>query len=191
MTKEFPIKPFASPKEWNAWLAKNHKTSDGLWLRLYKKDSGQKTITHAEALDEALCYGWIDGQLKKYDEVSWLRKFTPRRPGSLWSKRNIELVERLTKEGRMKPAGLEQIKAAEKDDRLKQAYDSPKNMTVPQDFLQELEKDKKALAFFQSLNKANVYAIAWRLQTAKKPETRERRMNIILDMLKKGQKIHE
>ena len=185
-----PTLACTSPKEWRVWLAQNHRTSDGVWLRLYKKDSGKKTILHAEALDEALCYGWIDGQIQAYDEISWLRKFTPRRPKSIWSKRNIELVRRLTKEGRMKPAGLEQVAAAKKDGRWTQAYDSPKNMTVPQDFLQKLAKNPDAHAFFKTLNKANVYAIAWRLQTAKKPETRTRRMNTLLEMLGKGKKFH-
>ena len=186
-----PIISFKSPKEWASWLAKNHAKSSGIWLRLFKKDSGVATVTYAEALDEALCYGWIDGQLDKYDEKSWLRKFSPRRPQSIWSKRNIEHVNRLTECGKMKPAGLKEVEAAKADGRWGRAYDSPSAMQVPDDFLKELAKDKKAKAFFETLNKANTYAIAWRLQTAKKPETRAKRMQAILEMLKRGEKLHE
>jgi uncharacterized protein YdeI (YjbR/CyaY-like superfamily) len=149
------------------------------------------TVTYAEALDEALCYGWIDGQLEKYDEKSWLRKFTPRRPKSVWSKRNIEHVNRLVDAGKMKPAGLKEMEAAKADGRWGRAYDSPSAMQVPQDFLAELSKHKKAQIFFETLNKANTYAIAWRLQTAKKPETREKRMKKFIQMLENGEKLHD
>ena len=148
-------------------------------------------MTYAEGLDEALCCGWIDGQLDKYDEKSWLRKFTPRRSKSVWSKRNIEHVNRLIQAGKMKLAGLKEVEAAKADGRWERAYDSPSAMQVPEDFLKELSKDKKAKAFFETLNKANTYAIAWRLQTAKKPETREKRMKAILEMLKRGEKLHD
>ncbi|MGH7491223.1 MAG: YdeI/OmpD-associated family protein [bacterium] len=188
--KDSLIKSFATPQKWREWLARNHATSDDLWLRIFKKDSGKKTVTHDEALDEALCFGWIDGQSNKYDEKSWLQKFTPRRPKSLWSKRNREHVARLIKEKRMQPAGLKEVEAAKEDGRWNQAYDSPKNIEVPADFLKELKKNKKAYAFFKTLSKANTYAIAWRLQTAQKPETRERRMKAMLEMLKKGEKLH-
>lgn len=186
-----PIVTFKSPKDWASWLAKNHVKSSGLWLRLFKKDSGVASVTYAEALDEALCYGWIDGQLDKYDEKSWLRKFTPRRPKGVWSKRNIEHVNRLIGAGKMKPAGLKEVKAAKADGRWGRAYDSPSAMQVPDDFLRELAKHKKAQAFFETLNRANTYAIAWRLQTAKKPETRAKRMQAILAMLERGEKIHD
>lgn len=189
-----PVKPqilsFRSAKEWAKWLATNHASCDGIWLRFFKKDSGVATVTHAEALDEALCYGWIDGQIDKYDAKSWLHKFTPRRAKSIWSKRNIGHVGRLLKARRMKPAGLRQVEAAKADGRWKRAYDSPKAMEVPQVFLRELTKDKTAEAFFKTLNRANTYAIAWRLQTAKKPETREKRMKAILAMLAKGEALH-
>ncbi len=188
---DLPIISFKSPKEWANWLDKNHAKSSGIWLRLFKKGSGVATVTYAEALDEALCYGWIDGQLDKYDDKSWLRKFTPRRPKSVWSKRNIEHVNRLSDAGKMKPAGLKEVAAAKADGRWGRAYDSPGAMQVPGDFLKELSKNKKARAFFETLNKANTYAIAWRLQTAKKPETRAKRMQAILEMLKRGEKLHE
>ena len=188
--KDAPIQSFVSASEWEQWLAANHAKSDGIWLQIFNKESGKKTVTYAEALDEALCYGWIDGQKKKLDSDSWIQKFTPRRARSIWSKRNIEHIERLTNEKRMKAAGLNAFEDAKKDGRLAAAYDSPSNSTPPEDFLKLLEKNKKAKAFFDSLNKANKYAITWRLQTAKKPETREKRMNIILEMLAKGEKFH-
>jgi uncharacterized protein YdeI (YjbR/CyaY-like superfamily) len=186
-----PIKSFASSKQWKKWLAMNYATfNNGIWLRIFKKDSDEATVTYDEALDEALCFGWIDGQKKPYDEKSWLQKFTPRRSKSIWSKRNITRVARLIEEKRMQPSGLEAIETAKKDGRWDKAYDSPSQMEVPADFLAILKKDRQAYEFFKTLNKANTYAIAWRLQTAKKPETREKRMQILLKMMKDGQKLH-
>ena len=187
---EAPIIAFATTKELNSWLVKNHATSAGIWMRLFKKGSATKSINYAEALDEALSYGWIDGQKKSYDTESWIQKFTPRRPKSIWSKINREHIARLEKLGKMKAAGIKQVEAAKADGRWEQAYDSPSNMVVPADFLKELSKHKKAGTFFETLNKANTYAIVWRLQTAKKPETRTKRMAIIIEMLKKGEKFH-
>ncbi len=187
---DLPILTFISDKAFTSWLAKHHKASSGIWMRLFKVKSGVPTITYAEALDVALCYGWIDGQKKSYDAESWLQKFTPRRRKSLWSKRNCEHVERLGRLGLMKAAGIEEVEAAKADGRWDQAYESSSKMTVPADFLNELTKHKKAEAFFKTLNKANVYAIAWRLQTAKKPETRSKRMKVILEMLKRGEALH-
>jgi uncharacterized protein YdeI (YjbR/CyaY-like superfamily) len=190
MKKDTPIKAFRSSEAFQAWLATNHAKSDGIWLQIFKKGSNTKTITYAEALDIALCYGWIDGQKKKYDESSWLQKFTPRRSKSIWSKRNKENAARLIKAGKMKPAGLKEIERAKADGRWDRAYDSPSNMKVPEDFLRALAKNKKAEAFFKTLNKANTYAIAWRLQTAKKPETRDKRMKTLLEMMERGEKLH-
>jgi len=188
--KDAPTKAFATAGAWEQWLAANHAQSDGIWLRIFNKESGEKTVTYAEALDEALCYGWIDGQKKKLDSDSWIQKFTPRRARSIWSKRNIENIERLTNDKRMRAAGLQAFEDAKKDGRLEAAYDSPSKATAPDDFLQLLEKNKDAKAFFESLNKANKYAITWRLQTAKKPETREKRMKMILEMLARAEKFH-
>ena len=185
-----PRQAFATAKAWEAWLVKHHAASTGLWLRLYKKNSGRPTVSYAEALDVALCYGWIDAQLKPLDAESWLRRFTPRRPQSPWSKINIGHAERLIQAKRMRPAGLARIQEAQTDGRWQRAYDSPKAMAVPQDFLKALKKHPKAKAFFDTLNRANLYAIAYRLQTAKKPETRERRMDQILAMLAEGKKFH-
>lgn len=181
---------FKSPTAFRNWLEKHHARSDGIWLRIFKKDSGKKSLTYAEALDQAICYGWIDGQKKSFDEESWLQKFTPRRPKSGWSRMNTQHVERLTKAGAMTPAGLEAVEAAKADGRWKAAYASPRNANPPEDFLKEQAKNKKAQAFFETLNKANVYSIVYRLQTAKKPETRERRMKVILAMIDQGKRFH-
>jgi uncharacterized protein YdeI (YjbR/CyaY-like superfamily) len=184
------ILPFKTPKAFEAWLAKQPKSSPGIGLRLYKKASGIPSISYAEALDVALCYGWIDAVKKSYDAESWLQRFCPRRPKGKWSKLNTQHVQRLIKAGRMRPAGLAAVAAAKADGRWKAAYDSPGESKVPADFLKALAKDKQALAFFGTLNRANHYAIAYRLQTAKKPETRQRRFELLLGMMKKGQKIH-
>lgn len=181
---------FKTQKELERWLHKNHKKSKGIWLHFFKKNSGVKSIGWLDAVEAGLGYGWIDGQAKGYDEQSWLQRFTPRSPKSSWSKKNTEHVERLMKLGRMKPAGLAEVEKAKADGRWDKAYDSPVNMKVPEDLLKALEKNKKAKVFFESLNKANKYAINWRLQTAKKPETRAKRMKRILEMLKKGEKFH-
>jgi len=185
------IKSFSSSKKWKEWLALNYVTfNNGIWLRIFKKDSGEKTITYDEALDEALCFGWIDGQKKTYDEKSWLQKFTPRRSKSIWSKRNKARVVLLIEEKRMQPPGLEEIETAKKDGRWDKAYDSPSQMEIPSDFLAILEKDQQVYEFYKTLNKANIYAIAWRLQTAKTLETREKRMKVLLEMMKNRQKLH-
>ncbi len=181
---------FSTQAEWRKWLHKNHSKCPGIWLRFYKKASETVSIVYAEALDEALCYGWIDGQADSFDEHSYIQRFTPRRPQSMWSKRNIEYIARLEASGKLHEAGKKAAETAKADGRWERAYDSPRNITVPEDFLLALSKNKKALAFFESLNKTNRYAMLWRLQTAKKPETRERRMKIILEMLKKGEKFH-
>jgi len=181
---------FRSASDFRKWLAVNYRKSTGIWLRIYKKSSGESSISYAEALDEALCYGWIDGQKQPHDEGSWRQRFTPRRAMSGWSKRNTEHAARLIAAKRMKAAGQAEIDAAKKDGRWTAAYDSSSKAAVPDDFLAALRKDKKALACFESLNKANTYAIAYRLQTAKKPETRARRLKMILGMMERGEKFH-
>ena len=181
---------FKSSLEFREWLAENHDQSEGIWLRLFKKASGEPTITYAEALDHALCYGWIDGQVKPLDERSWLRKFTPRRPKSGWSKLNTQHVERLIAAGAMTPAGLKAVDAAKADGRWAAAYASPRNAVPPPDFLKALARDKKAKAFFATLNKANLYAIVYRLQSAKTPETRAKRMQAILTRMSEGRAYH-
>lgn len=184
-----PILGFKTDKTFETWLLKNQADSKGLWIKIFKKDSGEQSIAYAEALDVALCYGWIDGQKKSFDEKSFLQKFTPRREKSVWSKVNVGHVERLIKEGRMTSTGLQVIERAKIDGSWERAYDSSRTMTIPEDFLKELSKNKTAEAFFKALNKSNLFAIGFQLQTAKKQETRERRMNAILEKLGRGEKI--
>jgi len=185
-----PTLSFRSSKELRAWLAKEHTRAAGLLLRIYKKDSGVPSVTYAEALDQALCFGWIDGQKLPFDADSWVQKFTPRRAKSGWSKKNVAHVDRLIQEGQMTPAGLEEVEAARADGRWAAAYDSPANATVPPEFVQELSRNAKAKQFYATLNKANLYAIAYRLQTAKRPETKIKRMKLIIEMLARGEKFH-
>jgi uncharacterized protein YdeI (YjbR/CyaY-like superfamily) len=189
-SNEKDVLSLKSAKEWEAWLKVNHARSNGVWLQIQKKDSSEKSPSYAEALDVALCYGWIDGQKNRHDENSWLQMFTPRRPRSSWSKKNTEHAQRLIQAGKMKSAGLTEIDAAKKDGRWKAAYDSPSNASIPEDFLKALKQNKKAEAFFKLLNKTNLYSIAYRLQTAKTPQTREKCMKTILEMLAKGEKFH-
>lgn len=183
-------KLFKTPADWEKWLESHHTDISGIWLRLAKKGSGLKCITYAEALEVALCYGWIDSQTRKYDEQSFIQKFTPRRSRSVWSQINVAHIERLTREGRMKPAGLREVERAKQDGRLDVAYGSQSTMEVPADFLKELKKDTKAYEFYKTLNRSNTYAIAWRLHTAKKPETRQRRVKKFLDMMKNREKLY-
>jgi uncharacterized protein YdeI (YjbR/CyaY-like superfamily) len=187
---EAPVLAFDSPRAWEAWLAKHHAGSEGVWLRIYKKASGKASVTYAEALDAALCYGWIDSHKRPKDGRSWLQRFGPRRANSAWSRINTRNAERLMESGRMKPPGLKAVEAAREDGRWQRAYDSPRAAAIPEDFLKRLSGNKKALAFFAGLNKANTYAIAYRLQTAKRPETREKRMLAILAMLARGESFH-
>lgn len=187
--KQF-IKSFKNTASFASWLKKNHASSEGIWIRFFKKNSGIESVVYAEALDEALCWGWIDSQTKTFDKKSYLQRFTPRRPRSLWSKRNRDHVARLIQEKRMHARGLAEVMLAKKDGRWDAAYDSPKNTKVPKDFLKALSMHKKAHAFYTTLNRTNIYAIAWRLQTAKKPETREKRMQSIINMLDAGKKFH-
>lgn len=179
-----------SPANWRAWLRKHHEQTTGIGLRLFKKDSGKQVLTYAQALDEALCFGWIDGRKDVYDADSWIQSFSPRRARSGWSKLNRAHAERLLKAGKMMPPGLAQVEAAKRDGRWAAAYDSSSAAALPADFLEALAKNKRAEAFFRTLNKANAYAIAYRLQTAKKPETRARRMKLILQMIRDGKKFH-
>jgi uncharacterized protein YdeI (YjbR/CyaY-like superfamily) len=190
MYKDLPLYLFQNVRDWEEWLTKNHDKVTAIWLKFAKKNSGATSISYDEAVPIALCYGWIDSLLNKYDEQYYVTKFTPRKAKSIWSKTNRELVEKLITEGKMKPSGLALIEAAKASGSWDKAYDSSKNMQMPEDFLKELAKDKKAQIFFNSLTRANTYAIAFRLQTAKKPETRQKRMVSILEMLKKGETFH-
>lgn len=181
---------FKTIKEWEKWLARNHSSSKGIWMRRFKKASGVKDITGADALDGALCYGWITGQAKPYDEISVLWRFCPRRPKSMWSQLNTQHAERLIREGRMKDAGLREIEAAKQDGRWARAYSSPRNAVMPPDFMKELNKNRDAKAFFKTLNKSNAYAIIFRLQNTKSPERRKEKIHYIIKMLEKKDKFH-
>lgn len=189
--ESYPILTFVNSSDWEKWLNANHETAAGVWLRFFKKGSGVVSLVYADALEVALCFGWIDSQAKKYDEKSYLQKFTPRRSKSIWSKINTEHIVRLIKEAKMRPAGLRQVEEAKKDGRWDAAYHSPSRIELPHDFISKLKANKKAYDFFKTLNKSNTYAIAWRLQTAKKPETKERREAIIIEKLEKGEKFHD
>ena len=188
--RELPIMMFARQQAWEQWLDQHHADSPGVWIQIAKKASGIESVTYAEALDVALCYGWIDGQSKKYDESSWIQKFTPRSPRSIWSKVNQEKVAALIASGKMQPAGLAEIERAKQDGRWEAAYDSPSRATVPDDLQAELDNHPQASAFFATLNSQNRYAILFRIQTAKKPETRARRIQQFIEMLEKGEKIY-
>jgi uncharacterized protein YdeI (YjbR/CyaY-like superfamily) len=185
-----PILQLASPEEWEAWHDAEHASSDGVWLKFAKKGSGVTTVVYPEALDVALCYGWIDSQVKTYDERFYLQKFTPRRAKSKWSKINVEKIDALTKAGRMRPAGLEQVELAKADGRWDAAYFSPANMTEPADLRKSLKANAKAAEFYATLNKSNRYAIIYQLEDAKKPETRVRRLEKFMGMLERGEKLY-
>lgn len=185
-----PILQLASPEEWEAWLEAEHASSDGVWLKFAKKGSGVTTVVYAEALDVALCFGWIDSQVMTLDERFYLQKFTPRRSRSKWSKINVEKIEALTKAGRMRPAGLEQVELAKADGRWNAAYSSPANMTEPPDLKKALKASPKAAEFWARLNKSNRYAVIYQLEDAKKSETRERRLAKFIRMLERGEKLY-
>jgi len=187
---DLPMMTFESKKLWAVWLSRQHNTSNGVWLKLAKKDSGIPSVTYDEAVDVALCYGWIDGEKKGFDDKYWLQRFTPRGPKSIWSKINTEKAERLIASGEMKPSGLRAIEAARRDGRWDAAYASQKNMTVPQDFQVALAKNKKAKESFGALNSANRYAILFRIHNVKKTQTRKKRIQQFIEMLERGEKIY-
>lgn len=184
------ILPFQNGKAFRDWLEENANISDGIWLKIYKKKSGIASVTYPEALDEALCFGWIDGQLKSIDEKCYMQRFTPRRKKSMWSKRNIENIDRLNREGKMTERGWKEVEAARADGRWERAYDSRSNMTVPDDFLKRLSGNKSAAEFYETLDKTNKFVIGYRLQTAKDKVTREKRIKEILKMLAGKEKFY-
>jgi len=186
-----PILEFRAKSAWTKWLEKNHDKSSGVWLRLARKNSRVKSITRDEALDSALCYGWIDGQARSEGDATWLQKFTPRTKPSIWSKINRAKVQALIESGEMRPAGLAEIERAKSDGRWDAAYDSPKSIAVPDDLRSELDRNSKARAFFETLNSQNRYAILFRIHTAKKAETRAKRIKQFVEMLERGEKIHK
>jgi uncharacterized protein YdeI (YjbR/CyaY-like superfamily) len=190
VSAELPIASFRSSAEFAKWLAAHHGSSRGIWLRLMKKASGVPSVTHQEALGNALAYGWIDGQIKVCDEQSWLRKFVPRGARSTWSKINRDKALALMKSGQMQPAGLEQVERAKRDGRWKAAYDSQSKAEVPPDLAAALGKSPRAAAFFETLEARNRYAVLFRVHTSKQPETRERKIRELVAMLERREKIH-
>ena len=185
-----PMLAFASRDAWAEWLAAHHATSSGLWLKFAKKGSGIASVSYQEALDVALCYGWIDGQKDKFDDRYFLQRFTPRRPRSKWSKINCDKATRLAAQGEMRPAGLREVEKAKADGRWAAAYDGQRAATVPDDLRRELERNPEAAEFFATLDSANRYAILYRLHEAKLPATRARRLAKFVAMLSERQKIH-
>ena len=189
-SSDLPIMQFKGRKDWTTWLEKNHTISGAIWLRIAKASSGIALVSYPDAVEVALCYGWIDGQAKSYDKATWLQKFTLRGQRSIWSKINREKAKELIRNGQMKPAGLEAVQRAKQNGRWKAAYDSPSQARVPTDLRAALEKNKKAKAFFSTLNSKNRYAILHRIQTAKKAETRAKRIAQFTLMLEKHEKLY-
>ena len=187
---ELPILSFPSRRDFAAWLADNHGSSRGIWLKLAKKGSGVDSVTYDEAVLESLVWGFIDGQGRSLDEKFWLQRFTPRGARSIWSKRNRDKALALIAAGQMQPSGLAEVERARLDGRWERAYDPPSEATVPDDLAAALAADPAAAAFFQKLDSANRYAVLFRVQTALKPETRARRIAQLVAMLGRGEKIH-
>lgn len=185
-----PVKLFKDQKSWDEWLGKHGESSPGLWLQLAKKSARLKSVTYQEALDAALCHGWIDGQKKAFDAESWIQKFTPRRPKSIWSKINRTKALELIEAGRMRPGGHAAIEKARQNGLWEAAYDSHRTATPPADFEAALEKSPKAKAFFATLNSQNRYAFLFRIQTSTKSETRKRRIEEFVSMLETHRKLH-
>lgn len=190
MADELPILLFADQAGMEAWLEENYDASDGVWLKIAKKGAREPSVTYDEAVELALCFGWIDSQVRRFDDQHYIQRFTPRRPRGRWSKINREKAEVLIGAGRMRPPGLAEVEAAKADGRWEAAYDGQRNAKVPPDLQRELDANPAAAEFFASLDSANRYAIVYRLDDAKKPETRERRLRKFIGMLERGEKIH-
>ncbi|WP_086866302.1 YdeI/OmpD-associated family protein [Streptomyces viridochromogenes] len=190
VTQDLEIVAFESAEAFQAWLGENHAVSPGIWLKLRKKSPGVVALDYAQALDVALCYGWIDGQKAGLDDQWWLQRFTPRTARSKWSKVNRDKVAALIEQGRMQPAGEAEIDRAKADGRWEAAYDSSRTATVPDDLAAALAAEPAAAEFFAALDRQNRYAILYRVQDAKKPETRARRIEKFVAMLAKGEKLH-
>jgi len=187
---DLPTLLFQNQRAWETWLGKNYTSSPGVWLRIARKASSVKSVSYAEALEVALCYGWIDGQKKGESENAWLQKFTPRAKKSIWSKINREKALALIESGKMKTAGLNALEHAKKDGSWEAAYDSQSGAAVPADLQAALDKNARAKAFFVTLDSHNRYAVLFRIQTAKKAETRAKRIQKFVEMLEKHEKLH-
>lgn len=190
MADELPVLLFAGPAELEAWLEENHAASQGVWLKIAKKGAREPSVTYDEAVELALCFGWIDSQVRRFDDQHYIQRFTPRRPRGRWSKINREKAEALIEAKRMRPTGLAEVEAAKADGRWEAAYEGQRTAKVPPDLQRELDSNPAAAESFASLSSANRYAIVYRLDDAKKPETRERRLRKFIGMLERGEKIH-
>jgi uncharacterized protein YdeI (YjbR/CyaY-like superfamily) len=188
--RDLPVMAFASPEAWDAWLSVQSAGAKGLWLKIAKKSSGVRTISRDEAVDAALCHGWIDGQLGRLDVTCWLIRFTARTSTSIWSEKNRVRALELVEQGRMQPAGLREIERAQKDGRWQKAYASSSKAEVPDDLAAALARNRKAHAFFETLSRQNRYSILYRTHTAKKPETRAARIEKFVAMLASGETIY-
>ncbi len=188
MVEEQPVLEFETQARFEIWLAKEHAESDGIWLKIAKKGSGIRTVDYAGAVEVALCYGWIDGQMKRLDDDYFTQRFTPRRTRSRWSKINVKKVEGLIAAGKMKAPGLAEVERAKADGRWDAAYDSPATATVPPDLAKALARKPKAKALFEKLTSSQRYSILYQLQDAKRPETRRRRIEKYVDMLARGER---
>jgi uncharacterized protein YdeI (YjbR/CyaY-like superfamily) len=185
-----PVVSFESVAQWQAWLEANHAESPGVWIKIAKAGCDVPTVTYPEALDIAICFGWIDGQKGSVDDMHWLQKFTRRGPRSKWSKVNRQKATALIGQGRMRPAGLAEVERAQQDGRWDAAYDSPSTATVPDDLQRALDSRPKASAFFATLNSVNRYAMLYRIQDAKRAETRARRIEKFVTMLDEGRTLY-
>jgi uncharacterized protein YdeI (YjbR/CyaY-like superfamily) len=185
-----PVEHFERRKDWADWLTKNHGSSPGVWLQLAKKRAGMRSVSYDEAIEVALCFGWIDGQKQTHSEKFWLQKFTRRSDNSVWSKINREKALALINAGKMKPEGLQEVKRAKSDGRWYAAYDSASKATVPDDFQFALDSNPRAKYFFGTLDSRNRYSILFRIQTAKKAETRARKIVQFVQMLERHEKVH-
>jgi uncharacterized protein YdeI (YjbR/CyaY-like superfamily) len=189
-TDDLPVLPFASAGDFEAWLADNHASSGGLWLKIAKKGRGIDTVTHPEALEIAICHGWIDGQRRALDDDWFLQRFTPRKARSRWSRINRDKAVALIEEGRMKPAGRREVERAQADGRWDAAYEGQRNATIPDDLQAAFDAEPKAREFFETLDSQNRYAVLYRVGDAKRPETRARRIEKFVAMLARGEKLH-
>lgn len=187
---DLPTMPFDTQQAWERWLEANHESSPGIWLQIAKKATGIPTVTYAEALEVALCFGWIDGQKSSFDETYFLQRFTPRRSRSKWSKINVDKVAALIDAGRMRPAGLLQVESAKADGRWEAAYGGMASITVPDDLQSALDANSEARGFFETLSKTNRYAILYRVHDAKRADTRARRITAIVEMLANHETFH-
>jgi uncharacterized protein YdeI (YjbR/CyaY-like superfamily) len=187
---DLPLLLVESQSAWEKWLAQNHATAKGVWLQIAKKGQGVTSVSYAEAVEGGLCYGWIDGQKKSFDEQYYLQRFTPRRPKSIWSQINVKKATQLIENGRMQPAGLAEVERAKADGRWQAAYASQSANEIPDDLQAALDAHPQAQAFFEQLNKVNRYAFCFRVQTAKKPETRRARIEKFIAMMENGESFY-